>query len=100
MSVIGLDTDLGQNVLHVKGAPENVVSRCDTYMLPDGRIEEMADGMRKEIDSRVKLMAGNALRTLALARKTDLQGSVLIKCIIFFLFSLSFPFSVSFNPNS
>jgi Ca2+-transporting ATPase len=63
---------LASNVLLVKGATESVLDRCSSMLLPSGEVvpfgrREMAGAMQQADD-----MAGQALRVLALAVKTDL----------------------------
>ncbi|WIA22962.1 hypothetical protein OEZ86_009888 [Tetradesmus obliquus] len=60
------------NVLLVKGAAECVLERCDRIMLPEGKIVKLTPAARAAVLETVDDMAGNALRILALARKTDL----------------------------
>ncbi|CAE8740988.1 unnamed protein product, partial [Polarella glacialis] len=62
------------NVLYVKGAPESILERCTTIMLPDGTLEPITDASRKAIQARMIEMAKDALRTLALAAKFDLSA--------------------------
>uniref|UniRef100_A0A383VU19 P-type Ca(2+) transporter n=2 Tax=Tetradesmus obliquus TaxID=3088 RepID=A0A383VU19_TETOB len=62
------------NVLLVKGAAECVLERCDRIMLPEGKIVKLTPAARAAVLETVNDMAGNALRILALARKTDLPS--------------------------
>jgi Ca2+-transporting ATPase len=60
----------GQNVLFVKGAAEMVLARCSKLMMSDGRVVEITERLRKELESKLKDMAGKPLRCLALAFKS------------------------------
>lgn len=54
---------------YTKGAPDEVLKRCD-YYFEDGSIYEMTDKKRKEILDTNKFFADQALRVLAAAYKT------------------------------
>ena len=72
MSVLVRDGKTGANQLLVKGAPEAVLERCVSVMLPDGKVETLTAAKRKKIlDDYVEPMATAALRTLALAVRLD-----------------------------
>jgi len=73
MSVLG-KTQSGGNSLYVKGAPENILSRCTTIMLPNGSVEKLTAGWKKVISTEIETLASQALRTLALAIKKDLPS--------------------------
>jgi len=60
------------NVLLVKGAAECVLERCDRVMLPDGKVMPLSAPCREAVLAAVDTMAGEALRILALAKKTDM----------------------------
>jgi len=75
MSVLCADSDRGSNnVLYVKGAPESILERCTTIMLPDGSVEALTPAGRKAIQDEMAGMAKDALRTLALAARLDLKS--------------------------
>lgn len=59
------------NIQFVKGAPESILERCHTIMLPDGTVEQINSLMRHRIMEEIEHMAGDALRTLALAVRLD-----------------------------
>ena len=61
-----------ENLLYVKGAPEGILDRCSSIMLPDGQVVPLSEDAREEILKKMLEMAGEALRTLALAVKFDL----------------------------
>jgi Ca2+-transporting ATPase len=72
MSVLVKDNITNKNQLFVKGAPETVLDRCVSMMLPDGKIEPLTAAKKKKIlDEYVDPMATGALRTLALAVRMD-----------------------------
>lgn len=73
MSVLCKDNAQEGNVLYVKGAPESILERCTTILLPDGRTEPLTDEGRKAVQAQMLDMAREALRTLALAVRTDLK---------------------------
>ena len=60
------------NVLYCKGAPENILSRCDTVMLEGSEVVKLTAARKQEILDKVNNMASRPLRTLALALKTDM----------------------------
>eukprot|EP00878_Enallax_costatus_P002528 GHUV01002710.1.p1 GENE.GHUV01002710.1~~GHUV01002710.1.p1 ORF type:complete len:741 (+),score=207.05 GHUV01002710.1:194-2416(+) len=64
------------NVLLVKGAAECILERCDRMTLPNGNIVELTPAARSDILKTVDGMADNALRILAMARKTDLPSDL------------------------
>ncbi|PFH38733.1 sarco/endoplasmic reticulum Ca2+-ATPase [Besnoitia besnoiti] len=71
MGVLCRERHETSNTLFVKGAPESVIDRCDSVLLPDGSVSELTDALRKKIQKDVESMASEALRTLALAMKRD-----------------------------
>jgi len=74
MSVLSSTGSNQGNVLYVKGAPESILERCTSILLPDGRVEPLTDAGRKAIQENVLDLARQALRTLALAVRTDLKS--------------------------
>ena len=54
---------------HTKGAPDVVLSRCDTIMRAHGEIVPLTDAARAEIMAANKAMADQALRVMAGARR-------------------------------
>ncbi|CAK0899633.1 unnamed protein product, partial [Prorocentrum cordatum] len=73
MAVLGSDRSQSGNVLYVKGAPESILDRCSSIMLPDGRVEALGQAGRQAVQEQFLGLAGEALRTLALAVKQDLR---------------------------
>ncbi|KAL8271131.1 hypothetical protein Esti_004942 [Eimeria stiedai] len=71
MSVLSRNKKTGDNHLFVKGAPEGLLTRCDTMMLPDGSIVPLTPVARSLVLEDVAGMARGALRTLALAVRLD-----------------------------
>jgi Ca2+-transporting ATPase len=62
-------------VAYVKGAPEELLARCDRIFL-DGGVKELTSDWRREIAERVEIMAALALRNLAVAyRPLDAAGN-------------------------
>lgn len=74
MSVLGKTGSSAKNTLYCKGAPENILSRCSSFMLPDGSVAQLTPAMKKTIMSEIETFASDALRTLALAQKDDLPS--------------------------
>ncbi len=66
MSVIE-ETSEGR-VVHVKGAPETILSLCD-YILVEGKNRNLSEDYKAEIEKACKNFARQGLRILALARK-------------------------------
>lgn len=64
------------NVLYVKGAPEGILERCTSFMMPDGTIENLTDSLKSLILEQVTVMASNVLRTLACAIKIEDLGDL------------------------
>mmetsp|Transcript_48273 Transcript_48273/g.154135 ORF Transcript_48273/g.154135 Transcript_48273/m.154135 type:complete len:1038 (-) Transcript_48273:267-3380(-) len=73
MSVLCSDSAQQGNCLFVKGAPEGILERCNTILLPDGKVEPLTEAGKAAIQEKMLAMARDALRTLALAVRTDLK---------------------------
>ncbi|CDI82805.1 calcium-transporting ATPase, putative [Eimeria acervulina] len=71
MSVLSRNSKTKRNELFVKGAPETLLTRCETMMLPNGDVVPMSEAARKVVLTDVAGMARGALRTLALAVRLD-----------------------------
>jgi Ca2+-transporting ATPase len=56
----------GRPIALVKGAPELVLSQCETYLALDGSRQPMTD-VRQAITGQLRSAAGDAMRTLAFA---------------------------------
>ena len=67
MSVV-VRTRSGKVVQHTKGAPDEVLARCNKIMTSDGIID-LTDEARSEILAQNKSMADQALRVMASARR-------------------------------
>ena len=59
-----------QSVIYTKGAPEKILSKC-TAIFHQGRVVPMTEAHRRKILAQVEMLSGEALRTLALARKEE-----------------------------
>ncbi len=59
----------GRAVAYVKGAPDILLERCDSYMTKAGDVAPLSDSMRRSIVSRNQQFAQQALRVVALARR-------------------------------
>ena len=59
----------GKVVQYTKGAPDVVVSRCNSYLSSDGRILPMTEEKRREIMENNHAMASEALRVLCGAER-------------------------------
>jgi len=71
MSVLCFDPEVKANVLYVKGAPEPILERCTSIMMPDGKEEPLTADAKKMVQEMSTEYAKGALRTLALAIKKD-----------------------------
>lgn len=71
MSVLCRERTETHNTLFVKGAPEHVLDRCTHVMLPNGETQRLSPSLRACIQNDVEQMAGEALRTIALAMRLD-----------------------------
>jgi calcium-translocating P-type ATPase len=69
MSTVDVD-ESGSPVLHVKGAPEEVLARCVRVVEPDGEERVLDDDGRAVIDGLAATYETRGLRVLALARRT------------------------------
>jgi len=58
----------GELTAYMKGAPEVVLERCDSY-LEDGDVRELTDGKRQAILDQTQSFAADALRVLGFASK-------------------------------
>ena len=67
MSVFCLNDKTGNLVQLVKGAPECILERCTSYMLPNGHIVPLSIKMQQEIMNKTESMGYQGLRVLALA---------------------------------
>ncbi|KAH7103830.1 calcium-transporting ATPase [Auriculariales sp. MPI-PUGE-AT-0066] len=73
MSVLVKGGPLGAQ-LFVKGAPEAVLERCVSAIVPGGRTVPMTPELRTQITNRLSTYATNGLRTLALAYADRADG--------------------------
>jgi calcium-translocating P-type ATPase len=64
-----VDEELGGLRLHTKGAPEEVLCRCDRILGPDGRDYPLGTDDRSSIESVVADLAGRGLRLIAGAER-------------------------------
>mmetsp|Transcript_8650 Transcript_8650/g.24397 ORF Transcript_8650/g.24397 Transcript_8650/m.24397 type:complete len:1036 (-) Transcript_8650:98-3205(-) len=76
MGTLCFDKGTGSNVLFVKGAPEMVLSRCSYILRPSGSMAEpLTEAWKDTVVAEVEGMAEAALRTIALAVRTDLTDT-------------------------
>ncbi|KAB8346045.1 hypothetical protein FH972_023097 [Carpinus fangiana] len=61
------------DVAYIKGAIEQVLKRCDTYVTRDGREVILDDAGRKRISQAADSMANEGLRVLGMARGSNPQ---------------------------
>lgn len=71
MSILYRNEIEKENQLFIKGAPESILERCETVMLPDGSIQRMSADIKNKIMNEVNSMALESLRTLCLAVKLN-----------------------------
>ncbi|MBA4188747.1 MAG: calcium-translocating P-type ATPase, PMCA-type [Planctomycetaceae bacterium] len=76
MATVGTDSS-GQGILHVKGAPEIVLEKCDTLLTPDGVMPFTADA-RVAMLKGLHELQGRAMRTIGLAYRSvsDVTGTI------------------------
>ncbi|MAE42915.1 ATPase [Candidatus Woesearchaeota archaeon] len=72
----------GENVAYVKGAPEVILSKCNSYY-ENGKVKKLTASKKKEILEVNKEFADNALRVLGFAFKTVMDKSRAEKNLIF-----------------
>jgi len=65
MATVGTDTT-GKGILHVKGAPEIVLAKCDTMLTPEG-LMPFTENARAEILKGLHELQGRAMRTIGMA---------------------------------
>ncbi|KAA8899630.1 hypothetical protein FN846DRAFT_170931 [Sphaerosporella brunnea] len=72
MGVVATDNsqDSSTASVHIKGALEQILPKCDTYMTKDGREIVLDDACRKHALAASDLMAEEGLRVLGLAKGT------------------------------
>ncbi|WP_308042384.1 cation-transporting P-type ATPase [Micromonospora sp. PLK6-60] len=59
----------GRLWLHTKGAPEEVLRRCDRVLIADGAERPLDEAYRRELDAAVTAQAGQGRRVLGVARR-------------------------------
>lgn len=70
MSTLCEDMETGELLMYAKGAPEKVLARCTSTLLPDGTIVKMDESEKLKVYETINKLAGEqALRCLALAFK-------------------------------
>ncbi|KAK8814337.1 hypothetical protein WA158_008199 [Blastocystis sp. Blastoise] len=62
----------GENILFVKGAPENIIERCTSVCLENGEIVPMDENYREYLNNTLYNWTSKSLRVMAFAGKTDL----------------------------
>lgn len=72
MSVVVQDRQ-GKKFVLTKGAPDVVLSQC-TYMSMNPRRERMAAAHQQQVEAVIEQMAGQALRTIAIAYRPLNEG--------------------------
>jgi len=73
MATLGTSSLDGVRRLHVKGAPEIVIERCNKVFLQN-RIQPLSDSLRKEIVEQLRQCQQIGLRALGFAFRDDLEG--------------------------
>ncbi|MCB9989920.1 MAG: HAD-IC family P-type ATPase [Rhodospirillales bacterium] len=66
----------GERIVHVKGAPEVLLALSD-YIVVNGTVQPLDDTWRGRIEKAFQDLAGQGLRTMALARKTVEPGTAI-----------------------
>ena len=72
----------GENLAYVKGAPEVVISKCNS-IYEHGKVKKLSTARKKEILEINKEFANNALRVLGFAYKTVMDKSRAEKNLVF-----------------
>ncbi|KAF9884711.1 High affinity Ca2+/Mn2+ P-type ATPase-like protein [Aspergillus nanangensis] len=65
--IIGSNSPSESSAAYIKGALEQVLARCDTYLTKDGREIIMDESRRREVRHAAEQMASEGLRVLAFA---------------------------------
>ncbi len=83
MTVV-VEDSRGRKIAYTKGAPDVTLKRCSHY-LDDGEVKPLTSAMRSRISDQNALLAGQALRVLALAYRpvTELEEESLERDLIF-----------------
>lgn len=76
MSILCTDAEVTGPVLYVKGAPESILERCSSILLPSG-VETLTEAWRQAIQEHLGDLGSEALRPLALAMRTGLGSAEL-----------------------
>jgi calcium-translocating P-type ATPase len=63
------DRDGSELWLHTKGAPEAVLSRCDSVLGPEGQNRPLDEPIIEQIGSQITRSSGEGMRLIALARR-------------------------------
>jgi Ca2+-transporting ATPase len=66
----------GSDVAYIKGALEQILKRCDTYLTADGREIVLDEARRKEAMNAAESMAREGLRVLGFARGSIRESKV------------------------
>jgi Ca2+-transporting ATPase len=80
MATVGTDTR-GKSILHVKGAPEIVMEKCDTILTPAGLVPFTADAKAESLKGLHELQ-GRAMRTIGLAYREVPDASAEIMSLV------------------
>jgi calcium-translocating P-type ATPase len=64
----------GERWLHTKGAPEAVLSRCESVMRADGQSIPLDEDRRRSIDAQVEEWTGEGMRLIAVAERRLSDG--------------------------
>ena len=70
-------TNIGSEVAYIKGALEQVLKRCDSYLTKDGREIVLDEARRKEAVSAANSMAEEGLRVIGFASGAHPKRSVI-----------------------
>ena len=69
MTTIDASPDTSPPVVHTKGAPEAVLSRCTHLLGPDGTAVVLDERQRRRVEAQVNAFAAQGLRVLAFAQR-------------------------------
>lgn len=73
MSVLSHDTlrNNGKMILHVKGAPESILRRCNSFVTNSGEIIDMTQEVRNDINQSTHKISSQGFRVIAFAVLND-----------------------------
>lgn len=71
----GMCGEDGQDNFYLKGAGEQVLALCSSYMTSDGSAKTIDEAMRKSLEDYLSSKTGEGFRLMVMAHKTQATGS-------------------------